>query len=119
MELLEKVKEFYCQVFDLKEGFRPDFSNRGYWLYADDKPIVHLSESDLHKPMAKQGYLDHVAFQASGLNEVISRLESLNHKYRMDYIPDIHLTQIFLNDPAGSRLEINFPDRAIRNGGQL
>ncbi len=47
-ELLQQERDFFCVVLGLHEGIRPDFSIRVYWLYAGDKAIVHLSESDAH-----------------------------------------------------------------------
>jgi len=110
MDLLVEVKDFYCRLFNLSDGFRPDFPDKGFWLYTEDKPIVHLSESNSHHPVARRGYLDHIAFQATGLDEMIKRLELLGLKYSLAHIPEIRLTQIFLNDPAGTGLEVNFPD---------
>lgn len=108
MNLLEKVKDFYCCVLDLEEGFRPRFSQRGFWLYAKDKPIVHLTENLEHHSCDGQGYLDHVAFQASSLNAVIENLESLGIEYRSTHIPEIRMTQLFFKDPAGTGIEVNF-----------
>jgi catechol 2,3-dioxygenase-like lactoylglutathione lyase family enzyme len=54
MELLERVRDFYCSVLDLREGFRPNFSQRGFWLYADDKPLIHLSESNRRQDNEQQ-----------------------------------------------------------------
>ena len=113
MDLLIEIKNFYCQLFKLSEGFRPDFSDKGFWLYAEDKPIVHLSESNSHHPVARKGYLDHIAFQATGLNEMVNRLELLKLQHRVAYIPEINLSQIFLNDPAGTGLEVNFPNEKL------
>lgn len=31
--LLEEVRDFYCTVPGLREGFRPHFSGKGHWLY--------------------------------------------------------------------------------------
>ena len=31
-ELLEREKDFFCEVLGLQEGNRPDFSSSGYWL---------------------------------------------------------------------------------------
>ena len=75
-ELLQKVRDFYCQVFGLVDGFRPQFSKRGFWLYAEDKPIIHLFESSEHHHNEKQGYFDHVAFQTTGLDSVLEKLDS-------------------------------------------
>jgi len=39
--LLEELREFYCDLIGLSEGFRPPFEEAGYWLYAGDLAILH------------------------------------------------------------------------------
>ena len=42
---IEATKNYFTTVFDLKEGRRPNVIEKsipGYWLYADDKPTVHI-----------------------------------------------------------------------------
>lgn len=108
-ELLERVRNFYCAVLDLTEGFRPEFSQKGFWLYAADRPIVHLSESGRHQRGEHRGHLDHVAFQTAGLEAMIERLRVNNIEFRSSYIPEFNMTQLFFTDPAGTGLEVNFP----------
>ena len=108
-ELLTRVRDFYCAVLGLEEGFRPAFSSEGHWLYADDKPIVHLSLGAEEVLAAGRTCLDHVAFQAVGLDDFCARLDALGIKYRSGYIPELHMSQLFFHDPAGTGLEINFP----------
>ena len=109
-DLLETVRAFYCEVLGLKDGFRPRFGQNGYWLYAGDKAIVHLSESERHRRKESPGYLDHVAFQTSGLKSMIARLDANRIEYRSNHIPEFNMTQLFFTDPAGTGLEVNFPD---------
>jgi len=106
--LLEEVKSFYCSVFNLTDKFRPSFSANGYWLYAGEKAIVHLFESDMHFENEKQGYLDHIAFQTTGLKDIIKKLKALRVKYSEAYLPEVDLTQLFFKDPAGIGVEVNF-----------
>lgn len=108
MELLRQVRDFYCLVFGMEDGFRPEFKRRGFWLYANDKPLIHLIESDRHYPSERQGYLDHIAFRADGLAEFAARLESGNIPFRVSQIPEKDMTQLFFKDPAGTGLEVNF-----------
>jgi catechol 2,3-dioxygenase-like lactoylglutathione lyase family enzyme len=108
--LLEQVRDFYCEVLGLKAGFRPAFSTVGYWLYAGEQPLVHLSIGSGSSVAESSGHLDHVAFRASGLKEVLQRLEGLGIDYRSSYIDELALTQLFLRDPAGTGLELNFRD---------
>jgi len=106
--LLEEVKKFYCAVFNLTESFRPSFSGNGYWLNAGEKAIVHLAESNAHYKNEKQGYLDHIAFQTTGLKDVIKKLNTMGIKYSEAYLPEVDLTQLFFKDPAGIGVEVNF-----------
>lgn len=110
MDLLDGVRDFYCGLFGLENGFRPAFSQRGYWLYSGDQAIVHLSESSNHQRLPGKGHLDHVAFQAREPDLVIERLAAAGVPFRANYIPEIRLTQLFFDDPAGTGLEVNFPD---------
>ncbi len=113
MQLLEKVRDFYCAVFRLEEGFRPVFGQNGFWLYSKDKPIIHLSESDGHMANAGQGCLDHVAFRATGLKAQIERLDSQQVDYRSNHVPELNMTQLFFHDPAGTGLEVNFLEEVL------
>ena len=109
-DLLEKVRDFYCAVLDLEDGFRPGFSDRGFWLYSDEKPLVHLSERSGRREGHQPGYLDHVAFRSRGLDVMKDRLARQGIKYRSGFIPEFNMTQLFFRDPAGTGLEVNFPD---------
>jgi catechol 2,3-dioxygenase-like lactoylglutathione lyase family enzyme len=77
MQLLEKVRDFYCKALLLEEGPRPDFGIPGFWLYGDGKPILHLIESNEHHRAAKPHYLDHVAFEVDDLQAYTERLDQL------------------------------------------
>jgi catechol 2,3-dioxygenase-like lactoylglutathione lyase family enzyme len=105
-DLLDEVKAFYCHVFQLEQGERPDFGIPGYWLYAGDRPIVHLVVSDNHVAVPNP-HLDHVAFRASGLAEFEQRLASIDcHFDKLEGLLD-NVVQLFFRDPAGIQLEAN------------
>jgi catechol 2,3-dioxygenase-like lactoylglutathione lyase family enzyme len=105
--LLETCRAFYVDVLGLSEGPRPRFRRRGFWLYAGDTPVVHLSESteDAGPPA---GPLNHFAFQCEGLEETIARLEEKAVPYTIARVPNSEETQIFVADPAGISIELNF-----------
>jgi len=107
MELLDSVKDFYCFIFDMQTEYRPSINKKGYWLYADDKALIHLSESDQHCKNEKPVHLDHIAFKLHNINTVASRLELLKIPYTSQKISDIQLNQLFFHDPSGTRIEIN------------
>jgi extradiol dioxygenase family protein len=108
MDLLNRVRDFYCGALQLEEGPRPDFGIAGYWLYGDGNAIIHLIESDNHFPAEKQHYMDHVAFEVKGLQSYIDRLESMGVKYTVNDIPEFNISQVFCKDPCGNGVEANF-----------
>lgn len=116
MPFLEQVRDFYVNIIGLTEGARPDTTVRGFWLYAGSQPVVHLAESDAHTEPVKPSYLDHIAFSCDDYQAVSSRLERAGIRYKTNRIRSVSLTQIFLHDPAGIQLELNFygdaPDTA-------
>ena len=111
--LLEEVRDFYCAVLGLEEGFRPGFSGKGHWLYCADRALVHLSLDPGQTAGVGGGHLDHVAFQAVGLSEFLARLEAHGIHYRSSRVPELELTQLFFSDPAGTGLEVNFRGEAM------
>ncbi len=108
--LLDELKDFYCDVVGLEIGARPPFPGFGYWLYAGGLPIVHLYETQPSdtSPVAAVTTFDHIAFDCSGMQEIEQRLQARKVKYRLAVVPASNQTQIFLRDPAGNRVELNF-----------
>ena len=111
-ELLLKVRDFYCDILGLSEGFRPKFSRNGFWLYSEGKPIIHLVESLDHHRNERQGFFDHFALQASGLEKVLEQLNTTGIEYKLSYLPEINLSQVFFKDPSGIGVEVNFIDES-------
>lgn len=108
-DVLERVRDFYCTLLGLEEGFRPALASRGHWLYGDERPIVHLSVSGGASEGPTRGTLDHVAFQSSGLDALRARLDRNGVAYRYSYVPELELSQLFFEDPTGTGIEVNFP----------
>ena len=112
-KLLVEIRDFYCDLLGLTEGFRPTFSRKGFWLYSDGKPIIHLMESLDHHRNEKQGFFDHFALQATGLRKLIEKLDASGIGYKISYLEEIDLSQVFCRDPSGTRVEINFPGESV------
>ena len=70
LDLMDKVRDFYRSALQLEDGPRPDFGIPGYWLYGDNKAIVHLIESNNHHRGEAPPHLDHVAFEMAGLKGI-------------------------------------------------
>ena len=108
-DLVIQLRDFYCNVVGLTEGFRPAFERFGFWLYINDKDVVHLitpKKGDDRSPH-KSSY-DHVAFKACDYKGVLKKLKALNISFEEKPIPGMTAHQIFLRDPAGNRVELNF-----------
>ena len=108
-DLVFKLRDFYCDVVGLSEGFRPAFERFGCWLYIGNKDVVHLitPKEDDSRSLQKSSY-DHVAFKTGDYVGVLKKLKSLNIPFEEKPIPGTTAHQIFLHDPAGNRVELNF-----------
>ncbi|MDR3373218.1 MAG: VOC family protein [Ancalomicrobiaceae bacterium] len=110
---LDALRDFYCDVLGLAEGPRPPFRMFGYWLYAGGQPIVHLYETEPgdDRRLDIRGTFDHIAFSCVNADEVEARLAALGISHRVASPPGTQIKQIFLHDPAGTLVELQFGDR--------
>ena len=108
-ELLIQLRDFYCDVVGLTEGFRPAFERFGFWLYIGDKDVLHLitpKEGDERSP--QKSSFDHIAFKTGNYQDVLKKFQSLHVPFEEKPIPGMAAHQIFLTDPARNRVELNF-----------
>jgi catechol-2,3-dioxygenase len=108
--LLEELRAFYCEVVGLSVGPRPPFGNFGYWLYAGGQAVLHLSESgpSENRGTGAASTFDHAAFNCSGRSEFESKLAQRGLSFRVARVPQTGQMQLFLTDPAGNGVELNF-----------
>ena len=107
-QLLTPTKTFYEEVFGLTAGFRPNLSRAGYWLYYQEKAILHLFERNTSLAEEGTSYLDHVAFQLTDIESFKVKLNQHNIAFRTIVNNEIHITQLFIVDPAGVKIECIF-----------
>ena len=108
-DLVIQLRDFYCDVVGLTEGFRPAFERFGFWLYIKDNDVLHLitpKEGDGRSP--QKSSFDHIAFNTTDYQGVLQKLKTLNIPFEEKPIPGMTAHQIFLRDPAGNRVELNF-----------
>ena len=109
---LESSVAFYRDLLGLRVGWRPPFDVDGAWLYADDQPIIHLAVRDsVHPPPT--GAVHHISLKASGLDAARRKLEEWGLQFDVMVVPDLNVTQVFLDDPNGVKLELNFYEDAV------
>lgn len=111
--MLDALRDWYRDALGLEVGERPSFRFHGYWLYAGGRPILHLSEASHGEehPVPGAGTFDHVAFTCSGISSMRERLDALHIPYRVADVPLTKQRQVFLQDPAGNGVELNFDAR--------
>jgi catechol 2,3-dioxygenase-like lactoylglutathione lyase family enzyme len=109
-EMIDELCRFYVEILGLKTGDRPPFDRHGYWIYAGDQPIIHLivNRAGDEREMGRNTSFDHVALHCQGARDMVARLDALGVAYRLQLIPRTGAHQIFLRDPAGHGVELNF-----------
>jgi catechol-2,3-dioxygenase len=112
-ELMDKLKVFYCEVIGLRQGQRPPLNSFGYWLYAGDQCLLHLSQAhpDEVRLTHKATTFDHVAFSCTGRAQMQDRLKRHDILFRISEVPMLGITQLFFEDPAGNGIELSFNER--------
>ena len=107
--LVIQLRDFYCNVVGLTQGFRPGFERFGFWLYIGDKDVLHLiTPKEGDDRSSQKSSFDHVAFKTANYQDVLKKLKSLSIPFEEKPIPGMTAHQIFLRDPAGNRVELNF-----------
>lgn len=109
---LERTRDFYVDLLGLKAGPRPDFGFAGYWLYSGDTPVVHLVANNgaVGAPDDGEttGRLDHIAFRGDDFDGMVETLGAHAIAFRSNDVRDFRLRQLFLHDPDGILIELNF-----------
>ena len=120
---LKETRDFYVDVLGMDDGDRPDFPFPGNWLYVDGRAVVHLVGVDPDDPSGLVEYLggdidpealdgsgsfDHIAFRAGDAPALIERLKKNGVPYRERQVPSMDLYQLFLEDPNGITVELNY-----------
>jgi catechol 2,3-dioxygenase-like lactoylglutathione lyase family enzyme len=108
---VERTKDFYVRL-GLRAGDRPPFASRGYWMYLGDQPVLHLVQrKDGEGHHDGSGNLDHVAFRAVDLEATKRALTDAAVPFRETIVPHDNTIQIFVRDPDGITVELNFAAR--------
>jgi catechol 2,3-dioxygenase-like lactoylglutathione lyase family enzyme len=114
---LADTVHFYEDVLGLEKGPRPNFAFPGAWMYSEDKAVVHLVDiSGTSEPQkADSGVVHHVAFASRGFDDMKQRLKAKDMQFEARQVPGGELWQIFVDDPNGVMIELNY--EAVKEGG--
>jgi catechol 2,3-dioxygenase-like lactoylglutathione lyase family enzyme len=118
---IERTCDWYVRVLGFRIGPSPDFRFPVKWLYLGDRDVIHVCEGGAAVSEARRRYLgqqsedlrgsgviDHVAFRCSGLQEMLARLKNAGVEFNERQVDDQALYQVFLFDPNGVKVELNF-----------
>ncbi|MCB1747625.1 MAG: VOC family protein [Gammaproteobacteria bacterium] len=115
---LDRSRRFYADVLGLHQGPRPDFDFPGYWFYLEDRPVVHVGNDafeggyvdagDERRITGGTGPVDHIAFRGSDIEAFERRFDDQGVSYQRREVPDFKLSQLFVKDPEGVTIELNF-----------
>jgi catechol 2,3-dioxygenase-like lactoylglutathione lyase family enzyme len=106
-EDLDETRDFYRDLLDLKEGYRPDMGFPGAWLYAGEQAILHVVVRN-PLPQPRAGVLDHMAFSAADLTGTVRKLEQKGVRYELGRQVETGVWQLFFHDPNGAKVELDF-----------
>lgn len=119
---MDKTRDWYCQVLGMELGPHPEFNFPVYWLYLGGVDVVHIGQSarTADPNQAKYlgrlaqdkgegtGALDHIAFRAKGLRQMLGHLRQHKVQFTQRRANNQALFQLFLYDPNGIKVELNF-----------
>jgi len=118
---IERTCDWYVEVLGFRVGPAPEFQFPVKWLYLGERDVIHVCEGgqgvsenrkrylgqqseDLHG----SGVIDHVAFRCTGLEDMVARLKAARVDYKERQVDDQALYQLFMLDPNGVKVELNF-----------
>lgn len=114
---LAESARFYTAALGLKRCDPPPplKPEQAQWMQNDQGiSVIHLNSVDcpraFDRPMPKghTGPIHHVALACTGYGETLARIDGLGIEREVNNIPSIGLKQVFLHDPNGVLLELNF-----------
>src|SRR5438309_10925365 len=116
------TRDWYRDVLVMREGRHPEFGFPVYWMYLGGVDVVHIGRSAKHASENQKAYLgrlaqdagagtgaiDHIAFRAKGLKEIMAHLRRHKVQFSERRANGQALYQLFMVDPNGIKVELNF-----------
>jgi catechol 2,3-dioxygenase-like lactoylglutathione lyase family enzyme len=114
---LDRAEAFYCGLLDLETRPAPPplTHQTARWLYdAGGRAVLHLNGEDAPRVFDRDmapgttGALHHIALRCAGYDATLARIAALALDHRANAVPAAGLRQLFVHDPDGVLLELNF-----------
>ena len=118
---IDATRDWYARVLGMQSGPHPDFGFPVHWMYVNGVDIVHIGPSakqagEIQKKYLGRtsqagegtGALDHIAFRATGLKQMLQHLHDLGIKFSQRRANGQALFQLFILDPNGIKIELNY-----------
>lgn len=118
---IQRTCDWYERVLGMRRGYTPDFKFPVQWMYVGDRDVLHVTEggaavSENRKRYVGQestatsgsGVIDHVAFRCERLKDMLDHLARNGIEFKQRMVSDQGLYQLFLIDPNGVKIELNF-----------
>jgi len=112
--------EFFRDVLDMKiRPFpgRSDTETAGWVLDQNDTTLIHVNHgkeiyptdaTSPWSPVEGSGAVHHVALNCAGYDATKKRLTARNLDFVENAVPQINLRQLFVREPNGIMIELNF-----------
>jgi catechol 2,3-dioxygenase-like lactoylglutathione lyase family enzyme len=119
---IDATRDWYARVLGMTSGPHPDFGFPVHWMYIGEVDVVHIGPSaKMAGAIQKQylgrtsekseqgtGAIDHIAFRATDLREMMEHLRRENIEFRQRRANGQALFQLFFYDPNGIKIELNY-----------
>ena len=114
---LDRAESFYRALLALETRPAPPPLTRetARWMFdTSGRAVLHLNSLDLPRFFDRDmapgptGALHHVAVRCVGHDDTVARISAMGLDYRGNDVTAIGLRQIFVADPDGVLLELNF-----------
>ena len=119
---IDATRDWYARVLGMTSGPHPDFGFPVHWMYLGGVDVVHIGPSAKMAGAIQRAYLgrtsqksgegtgaiDHIAFRATGLRQMLEHLRSEKIKFTQRRANGQALFQLFFHDPNGIKIELNF-----------
>jgi catechol 2,3-dioxygenase-like lactoylglutathione lyase family enzyme len=119
---IDATRDWYARVLGMTSGPHPDFGFPVHWMYIGEVDVVHIGPSaKMAGAIQKQylgrtsekseqgtGAIDHIAFRATDLREMMKHLRREKIEFRQRRANGQALFQLFFYDPNGIKIELNY-----------